>query len=94
MLWSLIASLSAGNGVLADVDALCADAAGCWLLELGRAPSSRRLGEYLSRFGAAEVDALLGLVRALTRRLARLWSSMRCGVAVTCRCLSTAARSK
>ena len=69
MLWSLIVSLAAGNGALSDVGALRADAVGCWLLGLRRAPSSRGLGEYLSRFRAAEVEALQGLVRALTRRL-------------------------
>ena len=68
MLWSLIASLSAGNGALSDVDALRADAVGCRLLGLRRAPSSRRLGEYLSRFGTGEMDALQALVRALTHR--------------------------
>ena len=69
MLWSLIASLAAGNGARSDVDALRADAVGCRLLGLRRAPSSRRLGEHLSRFGAAEVEALRGLVGTLTRRL-------------------------
>ena len=69
MLWSLIASLAAGNGALSDVDALRSDAVGCRLLGLAQAPSSRRLGEYLCRFGSAEVAALQAVVRDVTRRL-------------------------
>ena len=61
MLWSLIASLATGNGALSDVEALRADAVGCRLLRLAQAPSSRRLGEYLCRFGSAEVAALQGV---------------------------------
>ena len=70
MLWSLVASLSAGNGALSDLDALRDDPVGCELLGLRRAPSGRRLGEYLSRFGAAGVDALQGVARDLSRQLA------------------------
>ncbi len=70
MLWSLVASLSAGNGALSDLDALRVDPVGCELLGLRRAPSGRRLGEYLSRFGAAGVDALQGVARDLSRQLA------------------------
>ncbi len=70
MLWSLVASLASGNGALSDLDALRADAAGQQLLGLDEAPSGRRLGEYLSRFGAAEVEALLGVVRQLTTQVA------------------------
>ncbi len=70
MLWSLVASLSAGNGALSDLDALRVDPVGCELLGLRQAPSGRRLGEYLSRFGAAGVDALQGVARDLSRQLA------------------------
>ena len=69
MLWSLIASLAAGNGALSDVDALRTDAVNCRLLGLAQAPSSRRLGEYLCRFDSAEVAALQAVVRDVTRRL-------------------------
>ncbi len=65
-----MASLSSGIGALSDLDALRADDAGQQLLGLGEAPSGRRLGEYLSRFGAAEVDALLGVVPRLTAQVA------------------------
>ncbi len=71
MLWSLIASLSAGNGALSDLDALRADPMGCELLGLRRAPSGRRLEEYLARFGEAEVSALGRVARGLARQLAR-----------------------
>lgn len=70
MLWSLVASLASGNGALSDLDALRADMAGQQLLGLDEAPSGRRLGEYLSRFGEAEVDALLGVVQRLTAQVA------------------------
>jgi len=70
MLWSLIASLAAGNGALSDLDALCGDAVGRRLLGLQQAPSSRRAGEYLSRFSALEVDALLGVARRLSAAVA------------------------
>ena len=45
-LWSLIASLAAGNGALSDLDALREDRVGQRLLGLGHVPSGRRLGEY------------------------------------------------
>ena len=70
MLWSLIASLAVGNGALSDLDALRGDPVGCRLLGLGQAPSSRRAGEYLARFGAAEVEALLGVARRLSAAVA------------------------
>lgn len=70
MLWSLVASLASGNGALSDLDALRADEAGQQLLGLDKAPSSRRLGEYLSRFSTAEVEALLGVARRLTAQVA------------------------
>lgn len=70
MLWSLIASLAMGNGALSDLDALKADTAGCKLLGLTEAPSSRRLGEYLSRFGEGEVSALISVARQLSKAVA------------------------
>ncbi|MDZ7670959.1 MAG: hypothetical protein U5Q16_16620 [Gammaproteobacteria bacterium] len=70
MLWSLVASLASGNGALSDLDALRADEAGQQLLGLDEAPSGRRLGEHLSRFGEEEVDSLLGVVRRLTAQVA------------------------
>ena len=54
-LWSLIASLAAGNGALSDLDALREDRVGQRLLGLGQAPSGRRLGEYLARIDEAQV---------------------------------------
>ena len=70
MLWSLVASLASGNGALSDLDALRADTVGQTLLGLEAAPSSRRLGEYLMRFGPAEVDALVAVARSLTKQVA------------------------
>lgn len=70
MLWSLVASLAAGNGALSDLDALRVDTAGRRLLGLQTAPSGRRLGEYLARFGEPEIDALLGVVRRMTAQVA------------------------
>lgn len=70
MLWSLIASLAAGNGALSDLDALRADSAGQALLGLSDVPSGRRLGEYLSRFGEAEVTRLRAIAHQLARQVA------------------------
>ena len=70
MLWSLVASLSAGNGALSDLDALRVDPVGCELLGLRQAPSGVGWAKYLSRFGAAGVDALQGVARDLSRQLA------------------------
>ena len=70
MLWSLIASLAAGNGALSDLDALRDDTTGQTLLGLSEAPSGRRLGEYLSRFGQDDVTALRDVVQALARQVA------------------------
>ncbi len=70
VLWSLVASLCAGNGSLSDLDALRADAVGRRLLGLRRAPSGRRAGEWLSRLGKAEARALLGVARKLASRVA------------------------
>lgn len=70
MLWSLIGSLTAGNGALSDGDALRGDAAGRCLLGLEEAPSGRRLGEYLARFGADEIAGLEAVVRDVSRSLA------------------------
>lgn len=70
MLWSLIASLAAGNGALSDLDALRADAAGQTLLGLSESPSSRRLGEYLGRLGTDEVSALRGVTRQVAQQVA------------------------
>ena len=70
MLWSLIASLAVGNGVLSDLDALRADPVGQRLLGLTVCPSSRRLGEYLSRFDESDVGDLLKLTRTLTEHIA------------------------
>ncbi len=70
MLWSLIASLAAGNGALSDLDALRADPVGQALLGLSDAPSGRRLGEYLCRFGGAEVARLRAIAHQLARQVA------------------------
>ena len=65
MLWSLVASLAAGNGALSDLDALRGDAVGRRLLGLREAPSSRRLGEYLARMDKPQVKALQEVARRL-----------------------------
>ena len=70
MLWSLVASLSAGNGALSDLNALRVDPVGCELLGLRQAPSGRRLDDYLSRIDAAKVGALHRVARDLARQLA------------------------
>ena len=69
-LWSLVASLSAGNGALSDLDALRADDVGRHLLGLREAPSSRRAGEYLARLEKVHVKTLLGVARRLAARVA------------------------
>ena len=68
ILWSLVASLSARNGALSDLDALRVDPVGCELLGLRRVPSGCRLSEYPSRFGASEVDALHRVAHDLARQ--------------------------
>ena len=70
MLWSLVASLSAGNGSLSDLDALRADPVGRRLLGLRSAPTGRRLGEWLSRLGRLEARALWGVAREFAKRVA------------------------
>lgn len=70
MLWSLVASLAAGNGSLSDLDALRVHETDRVLLGLEAAPSGRRLGEYLARFQPEHVDALLGVARGLVRQVA------------------------
>lgn len=70
MLWSLIASLAAGNGALSDLDALRINPAGQELLGLSEAPSGRRLGEYLARFGEKQVTALRLCVHQLAQQVA------------------------
>jgi len=69
MLLSLVASQVAGGGALSDVDVLREDTAGRTLLGLDEVPDSRRLGEYLSRFGAAEVAALEAVVQSVAREV-------------------------
>ena len=64
-LWSLIASLAAGNGALSDLDALREDRVGQRLLGLGDVPSGRRLGEYLARIDEAQVETLLAVAPCL-----------------------------
>ena len=69
-LWSLIASLAAGNGALSDLDALRGDRVGQRLLGLGHVPSGRRLGEYLARMDEGQVEALLAVARFLAGQVA------------------------
>ena len=69
-LWSLIASLAAGNGALSALDALREDRVGQRLLGLGRVPSGRRLGEYLARIDEAQVETLLAVARGLAAQVA------------------------
>ena len=70
MLLSLLATQVAGGGALSDVDALRADTVGRRVLGLAEVPDSRRLGEYLGRFGATEVAALGALVQTMAREVA------------------------
>lgn len=70
MLWSLVASLAAGNGALSDLDALRSQPVDQTLLGLEEVPSGRRLGEYLSRFQEQDVETLTALNRALVRDVA------------------------
>lgn len=70
MLWSLIASLAAGQGHLSDVDALRSDTVASRLLGIGEVPDSRRLGEYLSRFDPASIEALTRVSDHLSRQVA------------------------
>jgi hypothetical protein len=70
MLLSLVASQVAGGGALSDVDVLREDTVGRRLLGLEEVPDSRRLGEYLGRFTAAEVAALEAVVQSVARELA------------------------
>ena len=69
-LWSLIASLAAGNGALSDLDALREDRVGQRLLGLGHVPSGRRLGEYLARIDEAQVGTLLAVAREMAGQVA------------------------
>lgn len=70
MLWSLIASLAAGNGALSDLDALRADLPGQTLLGLSETPSGRRLGEYLGRFSTQHVLSLQRLAQHVAEQVA------------------------
>lgn len=70
MLLSLVASQVAGGGALSDVDALRCDDTSRRLLGLSEVPDSRRLGEYLSRFGAEDVEGLQRLVGSVAAELA------------------------
>jgi hypothetical protein len=63
MMLSLIYSLAQGDGALCDVDRLGADESRQLLLGLGQVPGSRRLGEYLSRFGSKSVGCLRGVAQ-------------------------------
>lgn len=69
MLLGLIYSLASGNGALSDLDAFRRDTATLTIAGLERAPASRRLGEYLTRCTPTDLDALLGVVRKLSREL-------------------------
>ena len=69
-LWSLIASLAAGNGALSDLDALREDRVGQRLLGLYHVPSGRRLGEFLARIDEAQLGTLLEVVRGAARQMA------------------------
>lgn len=70
MLWTLVASLASGNGALSDLDALRQDPATAQLLGIDTLPSGRRLGEYLSRMGSAQLDALQTIAHHLARYVA------------------------
>ena len=71
MLWSLIAFSGSPVMVPCLIWMPCgANPAGQVLLGLSEAPSGRRLGEYLSRFGQDEVTALRGVVQALAQQVA------------------------
>ena len=70
MLWSLVASLASGNGALSDLDALRQDPVTAQLLGIDTVPSGRRLGEYLTRMGSTQLDALQPIARHLARHVA------------------------
>lgn len=70
MLWSLVSSLASGNGALSDLDALRQDPATARLLGIYTVPSGRRLGEYLTRMGPAQLDALQTIARHLSQHMA------------------------
>ena len=70
MVLSLVASQVAGGGALSDVDALRCDDTSRRVLGLSEVPDGRRLGEYLSRFNAADIEALNRLVGAVAGELA------------------------
>ena len=69
-LWSLIASLAAGNGALSDLDALRENRVGQRLPGLRHVPSGRRPGEYLARIDEAQVETLLEVARSLAAQVA------------------------
>jgi hypothetical protein len=69
MVLGLIYSLASGNGVLRDLEAFRQDSPTLTLSGLERAPGSRRLGEYLAKFSAPDVDALLTVTRGVTAAL-------------------------
>jgi hypothetical protein len=70
MLLSAIYSLAAGDGALSDVDRLAHDQARLEALELEQVPDSRRLGEYLTRFGEEALDELQAIARVVAMRVA------------------------
>lgn len=70
MLWSLIASLAAGQGHLSDVDTLRCDPVARQLLALSEVPDSRRLGEYLARFTSTDVGELSQVASSLAQQIA------------------------
>ena len=70
MLWSLVASLASGNGALSDLDALRQDPTTAKLLGIETVPSGRRLGEYLTRMGEAQLEALQAIAHHLARHVA------------------------
>lgn len=70
MLLSMIYSMAGGDGAISDVDRIRADEPRRMALGLSTAPASRRLNDYLLRFGAAEVEALEGVCRAVAGKVA------------------------
>jgi Transposase DDE domain group 1 len=66
---SMIACLSAGDGYLSDVDRLREDSAQLRIWGLSKVPDSRRLGEFLRRFGPEDLSKLGGVAHELARRV-------------------------
>lgn len=69
MLLSMIYSMAGGDGAISDVERIRADEPRRIALGLSTSPASRRLNDYLLRFGVAQVEALEGVCRAMAGKV-------------------------